>query len=143
MANTKLVSSAVLKLIVATPIIISSSHLQLLGPNQKHSLYPQLKLLAYHLLKDTSRHVNFLSQKRRSYWHQGEKQLKVDMLLFSRDGKRFLSKEDWSISTICNWRYRIPHRNIQFRYWLYISMQGTSNNTIITAPGFLIDQNIH
>ena len=57
---------AVLKLIVAAPIIINSSHLQLLGTEQKHPLYPQLKLVAFHLSKDTSRHINFLSQQRRS-----------------------------------------------------------------------------
>ena len=57
---------AVLKLIVATPIIINSCHLQLPGTEQKHPLYPQLKLVAFHLPKDTSRHINFLSQHGRS-----------------------------------------------------------------------------
>ena len=40
--------------------------------------------------------------------------------------KLFLLKEDWSSSTTCNW-HRIPHRNTQFRYCLYINMHGMNS----------------
>ena len=74
---------AVLKLIVATPIIISSSHFQLPEANQRHPLYPQLKLVAFHFSKDKSRHINFLSPQRLLDQHHGGKQPTVEKKTFS------------------------------------------------------------
>ena len=39
----------------------------------------------------------------------------------------FLSKEDRSISTTCNWHYIILHRHMQFRYWFYTGYGWTGN----------------
>lgn len=71
--STQIWSPAVLRLVVLTPIIINSSHLPLPGTKQRQPFYQQIKLTAFLLSKDTSKHITILCQSRKSYWHHGEK----------------------------------------------------------------------
>lgn len=70
--STQIWLPAVLRLVVLTPIIINSSHLPLPGTKQRQPLYQQIKLTAFLLPKDTSKHITILGQSRQSYWHHGE-----------------------------------------------------------------------
>ena len=54
--STQIWLPAVLRLVVLTPIIINSSHLPLPGTKQRQPLYQQIKLTAFLLPKDTSKH---------------------------------------------------------------------------------------
>ena len=69
----------ILRNIIKTPITFSSQHLQLPGTNNKHPLYPKLKLVAFLLSNNTSEHKTYLNQ-RTLFWSHVEPQLKTDTI---------------------------------------------------------------
>ena len=66
----------ILQNVIKAPIIFNSQHLQLPGTNNKHQLYPKLKLVAFLLWNNTSEHKTYLTQQRELFWPHEEQQLK-------------------------------------------------------------------
>ena len=73
--NTQSWLPIILQNIIKTPITFSIQHLQLPGTNNKHLLYPKLKLVAFLLWNNTSEHKTYLNQQRKLFWHHAEQQL--------------------------------------------------------------------
>ena len=81
-----------LELAVEQPMIIESKHLQLPGTNQKHPLYPKLRLLAVVCTRDQHKQAQFRKKQSMSSMQRGEMERKTNINTYSKDGKNFVVK---------------------------------------------------